>query len=254
MVTRPKEQAAALSSRLAELGAEVISQPVIRIGEPDDWSPVDAAIAAISHFDWLVFSSSNGVRFFLDRFRRQANDLRLPETLRLAAIGPGTADKLADYRLCADLVPPEYRAESLAEALGQAAATNQRFLLVRASRGREVLPERLTAAGGQVTQVVAYTSTDVDEPAAEVRSRLARGEIDWIAVTSSAIARSLVALFGNELRQSRLVSISPVTSATLRQLGFEPQAEAGTYTMSGVVDAIVEQSGCSGFRQRPLNE
>jgi uroporphyrinogen III methyltransferase/synthase len=254
MVTRPKEQAAALSCRLAELGAEVVSQPVIRIGEPTDWAPVDEAIAAIRRFDWLVFSSSNGVRFLLDRYRRQAKDMRLPEKLKLAAIGPGTAEKLVEYQLSADLVPPEYRAESLAAALIPAAQKNQRFLLVRASRGREVLAERLTAAGGQVTQVVAYTSSDVDEPDPEVSSRLASGEIDWIAVTSSAIARSLVALFGDKLRQSRLMSISPVTSATIRQLGYEPHAEAGTYTMSGVVDAIVQQAGCSGFEQSPPTE
>jgi uroporphyrinogen III methyltransferase/synthase len=102
------------------------------------------------------------------------------------------------------------------------------------------LAQELRLAGGHVEQVVAYQSDDVTQPDAMIRDKLAQGKIDWITVTSSAIARSLVRLFGTELRASRLVSISPVTSGTLRELGFEPAAEAASYTMSGVVEAIVQ--------------
>ena len=158
--------------------------------------------------------------------------------VQLAAIGPATADELAKYHLSADRVPDEFRAESLADALRDEATRGVRFLLVRASRGREILAERLEAAGGSVTQVVAYTSTDPPGPDPDVQRRLSRGEIDWVTVTSSAIARSLAKMFSDELRNSRLASISPVTSDTLRQLGFEPHVEAEVYTMQGVVDAI----------------
>jgi len=110
---------------------------------------------------------------------------------------------------------PEFRAESLAESLA-GEALGKHFLLVRASRGREVLVEQLKAAGAIVEQVVAYTSGDVERPDPEIEKMLAAGRIDWITVTSSSIARSLVSLFGEKLRQSKLASISPVTSAALK--------------------------------------
>lgn len=238
MVTRPRGQVDGLRQRLQELGADVVAQPAIEITKPDDWRPVDAALARLDDFNWLVFSSVNGVRFLLDRLCAVHGDLRRLGGLRLAAIGPGTADELATYHLKADYVPDEFRAESLAGGLA-ADAAGQRFLLARASRGREVLADELQAAGGEVHQIVVYRSRDVTTPEAEVIEALRQGRIDWTTVTSSAIARSLAAMFGGDLRRTRLVSISPVTSATLRQLGHEPAVEARTYNMSGVVEAIV---------------
>jgi len=238
LVTRPRDQIGDLSQQLTELGAEVLVQPAIAIGDPPDWAAVDAAMEHLDRFDWLVFSSANGVRYLLDRLWSIRGDLRRLGGVKLAAIGPGTADQLARYHLRADLVPEQYRAESLAAALGQQ-ARGARFLLARASRGREVLAEELTAAGGRVEQVVVYTSTDVAEPDPEIARRLAAGRVHWVTVTSSAIARSLAAMFGQALRQARLASISPVTSATLRQLGYEPAAEADPYTVEGLVAAIL---------------
>jgi uroporphyrinogen III methyltransferase/synthase len=117
-------------------------------------------------------------------------------------------------------------------------ASGQRFLLVRASRGREVLAEELAAGGGLVEQVVAYESRDVKEPLPEIHSQLAAGKIDWVTVTSSAIARSLQAMFGEDLHRAKLASISPITSGTLRELGYTVAAEATEYTMPGLIDAI----------------
>jgi uroporphyrinogen III methyltransferase/synthase len=157
--------------------------------------------------------------------------------VKLAAIGTATADELARYHLRADVTPDEFRAESLAAALVEP-CRGRRCLLARASRGREVLAETLTAAGAIVEQVVVYESTDMETPDPDVAARLANRKIDWVTVTSSAIARSLSKLFGDELRKTKLVSISPVTSETLRALGFEPAAEARTYSMPGVIEAI----------------
>jgi uroporphyrinogen III methyltransferase / synthase len=229
-----------LRDALQELGADVLMQPAIEISPPADWAPVDAALERLDHYDWLVFSSANGVRYFFDRLLTTGGDLRRLGHVRLAAIGPGTAEELVDFRLRADLVPREFRAESLAEAL--AATEGRRFLLIRASRGREVLAERLRAAGRQVDQVVTYRSIDIERPIPEIADALAAGEIDWVTVTSSAIARSLAALFGDQLRQAKLASISPVTSATLRELGFLPLVEAVDYTMAGLVTAIVQHA------------
>jgi uroporphyrinogen III methyltransferase/synthase len=237
LVTRPAHQAPELAGPLAELGADVILQPVIEIRPPPDWSPVDRALERLDRFDWIVFSSSNGVARFLGRLPTIDLDVRALGKIKIAAIGPGTADELAGYQLKADLVPIEFRAESLTQAL-KGSAAGKRFLLIRASRGREVLAEELTKAGGIVEQVVAYESVDVEQPAAEIAEKLAAGEIDWTTVTSSAIARSLARLLGESLNKTKLVSISPITSATLREVGHEPAAEAKEYTMAGVVAAI----------------
>jgi uroporphyrinogen III methyltransferase/synthase len=241
LVTRPRHQAGPLLERLAELGAQILVQPAIRISEPADWGPVDAELASVDRYDWLVFSSANGVRCLLDRLFERGGDLRRLASVRLAAIGPATAEELAKYRLRADLVPEEYRAEALGAVLG-AEASGRTFLVARASRGRQVLAEQLTAAGGTVRQIVVYRSTDVEEPDPEVAAALAEGRIDWVTVTSSAIARSLVRLFGDALRHSKLASISPVTSGVLGELGYRPAVEATRYTMEGLVEVMV------GFR------
>lgn len=245
MVTRPRHQAAPLRASLSELGARVIVHPAIEILPPADWNPVDDAIAHLASFDWLVFSSSNGVRFLLDRIIATGRDLRCLGTTRIAAIGPGTAECLASYRLRADLQPDSYRAEGLAGALRPHAAGNA-FLLARASRGRQLLADELRAAGASVRQVVVYASHDVETSDPAVSQALAAGDVAWTTVTSSAIARSLVRQFGAALRHTRLVSISPVTSDTLRSEGYPPYAEATTYTTSGVVDALVAAAGKSG--------
>jgi uroporphyrinogen III methyltransferase / synthase len=237
MVTRPGGEDDALTRLLRELGAEVLVQPVISISDPPDWQVVDSVLDQLNQFDWIVFSSANGVQYFIERLLNMGGDFGQLRRTKLAAIGPATSDALLRYRLLADVIPPEFRAESLADALaGQ--ASGKRFLLVRASRGREILAEQLTSAGAFVEQVVAYTSSDVDQPDPDIAVKLAAGRINWITVTSSSIARSLAALFGEKLLQSKLASISPVTSATLRELGYEPATEAEQYTMHGLVDAI----------------
>jgi uroporphyrinogen III methyltransferase/synthase len=240
LVTRPRRQAAPLARQLTELGAQVDIHPVIEVSEPSDWQPVDRALARLDRYDWLVFSSANGVCSLLDRLLHNGGDLRSFGSVRLAAMGPGTADELARYQLRADLVPERYRAEALADALA-AEAKGRSLLLVRASRGREVLAQRLAAAGALVEQVVVYSSDDVDRADPEVALALAKGQIDWITVTSSAIARSLARLFGDDLRRSKLASISPITSEALRERGYWPVVEARRYTMDGVVEAI---TGC----------
>jgi uroporphyrinogen III methyltransferase/synthase len=234
---------------LADLGAEVIVQPAIAIEDPPDWEPVDAALARLDQYDWLVFSSANGVRALLDRLGAQGGDLRRLSAVKIAAIGPGTAEALTRYHLRADLLPEQFRAESLADAL-RSAAPGRRFLLARASRGRQVLPEQLTAAGGQVEQIVVYSSMDVPRADPEVAEWLSAGRVDWVTVTSSSIARALAAMFGPALGKSRLASISPVTSDVLRQLGYPPAAEALRYTMEGLVAAITAREASTNSEGR----
>jgi uroporphyrinogen III methyltransferase/synthase len=237
LVTRARDQLHALSDQLLELGAGVWHQAAIEVRPPASWHVVDEVLDRVDQFDWLVFSSANGVSFLLNRILDRGQDLRRLGSVRLAAMGPGTADKLRAYHLQADVVPGEFRAEALADKLAENAA-GKRFLLARASRGREVLAETLRAAGGDVEQVVVYESHDVAVVEPDIAAALEAGRLDWTTVTSSAIARSLVNLFGPQLRRTRLASISPVTSVTLRELGYEPAVEASVYTMDGLVEAI----------------
>jgi len=167
-------------------------------------------------------------------------------SVRLATVGPATSAQLAAYRLNVDCQPARFQAEDLAEALSQQAA-GKRFLLARASRGREVLAERLRAAGGDVTQVVVYRSVDVTDADPEITRALAEGRIDWITVTSSAIGRSLARLFPEAMANSKLASISPLTSDSLRQLGFRPSAEAEEATIPALISAIAKQRGQDPF-------
>jgi uroporphyrinogen III methyltransferase/synthase len=227
-----------MADRLADLGAAVVMQAAIEIGPPQDWSPVDAAIAKLDAFDWVVFSSSNGVQWFLGRLAEQGRDLRALAPVRLAAIGPATANALAAYHLRADLQPADYRAEALADSLAPQ-ARGRRVLLVRASRGREVLAESLTAAGAEITQVVAYQSRDVAQPDPDVAAALAAGQIHWVTATSSAIARSMTRLFGPALAQARLAAISPLTAGVLADAGYPAAAVASEYTTEGLIAAIL---------------
>ena len=238
MVTRPLHQSAKLASGFEELGAKVIFQPAIAIQRPTDSQPLDLAIRQLHEFDWIVFSSANGVHFFVERLRELNCDLRSLGSTKIAAIGPGTRDELSRYYLSTDRMPQEFRAEALAEELATG-AEGKKFLLIRASRGREVLGRTLTAAGGTVRQVVAYQSNDVITANPEEAALLEEGKVDWVTVTSSAIAQSLEKLFGKNLRNARLASISPITSTTLRECGFEPDVEATEHTMQGVIDAVM---------------
>ncbi|MGQ9504590.1 MAG: uroporphyrinogen-III C-methyltransferase [Thermogutta sp.] len=238
LVTRPEEQVGDLQLMLEAWGAYVINHPVIEVNPPQTWEAVDATIDSLSEFAWAVFSSANGVRFFIDRIRQRNKDTRVFAATKIAAIGPGTAAALNNRYLQVDLVPKEYRAESLAEELNRLAERG-RILLIRASRGRQVLPELLTNAGWQVFQVVAYQSVDVTQAETHVLEQMDEGKIEWVTVTSSGIAHSLVRLFGERLRKTRLASISPVTTATLEELGFQPAVEAQEYTMRGLVSAIL---------------
>ena len=243
LVTRPIDQSESLVETLTELGAAVLVQPAIEIAPPRDWAAADDAIGQLATFDWLVFSSANGVRRFFERLLvHHQLDARALAGAKIAVIGPGTAEALAEYHLRTDLQPAEYRAESLAEALSLD-AKGKRFLLLRASRGREVLSEMLTAAGGEVRQAVVYESRDVTVPDPDIAEAVRAGRVDWVTVTSSAIARSLAAMFGPDLARAELAAISPLTAGVLEEAGHAVAAVATAYTAAGIVDAILAHTG-----------
>ncbi len=244
VITRPYEEAARSAAIIEALGAEVLVAPTVTLRPITDAGPLDAAIERISEYDWLVFTSAAGVRFFLRRLEQRGRDLRALGHLKLAAIGPTTADALAQFHLKADLVPDSYRSESLAEALGEA-ARGRRILLARADRGRPLLKEvlRQTAI---VDQVPVYHNADAESLPDAVVQRIVNGTVDWITLTSSAIATRLHELLPEMARgrigsEVRLASLSPVTSETVTRLGWSVAAEAVEFTWDGLVDALVNR-------------
>jgi uroporphyrinogen III methyltransferase / synthase len=244
VMTRPVGEAPRSAAVLEALGAEVLLAPTVEIRPISDPGPLDAAIGRLEEFDWLVFTSANGVRFFIRRLEEVGRDLRALGHIRLAAIGPTTAEALAGYHLRADLVPDSYRSEALAAALGGRAA-GARILLARADRGRAVLREELEHLA-DVTQVPVYHNADALELPESVADRIAAGTVDWITLTSSAIARRLHALLPEPARRRigvevRLASLSPVTTQAAVQLGWEVAVEAREYTWEGLVRSLVEQ-------------
>jgi uroporphyrinogen III methyltransferase/synthase len=237
VVTRAKEQAPALAARLADLGAQVVEIPTIEIEPAADWRPLDAAIARLESFDWLLFTSANGVRFFLERLEASARDLRSIRG-RICAIGPATAAALAALHLKVDLMPEEYVAESVVKAFEKIPLEGARVLLPRAAVARDLIPVELEKLGARVVVVEAY------------RTVPARGATwpedlrpDWVLFTSSSTVENFVLLFGAEcLRGARVASIGPVTSAAARRLGIDVAVEAASHTTNGLVQSVVAAS------------
>jgi uroporphyrinogen III methyltransferase/synthase len=223
-------------ARIRAAGGRPILAPVIAVGPPANWEPLDDALGRLDTYDWIVFASANGVRGFLDRLRLAGRDGRALGTARLAAIGPATRASLEAAGYVCDLVPSDYRSEGLVAAFaGQ--PPRGRFLLVRAAAGRDVLRRELQARGHEVDEVAAYASEPVEELEPAVAEQLP-GPGAWITVTSGAVVEAAVRLFGERLRGWRIASISPVTSATLRRFGLDPVAEAAQATTVSLVEAI----------------
>ncbi|HEV7282736.1 MAG TPA: uroporphyrinogen-III C-methyltransferase [Pirellulaceae bacterium] len=243
LVARPAAQAAALAAPLAELGAETILAPAIQIRSLASSPAVQEVIRRLNQFKGVAFSSRNGAEAFAEALTLAGKDARALGATKLAAIGPGTAAALREQRLVPDLVAAEpYRAETLAETLLSLPGTGP-ILLVRASRGRETLGETLTASGRSVEQVVFYESEDVEAADEATIERMRSGEIDYVVATSSMIARSLVRLYGEALKRTKLVSISALTSQTLGELSYPAAVEARAATMRGIACALLHDAG-----------
>jgi uroporphyrinogen III methyltransferase/synthase len=243
-ITRPRQQAADLARRLEALGAHVIALPAITIEPAEDTAPLDAALGELASYDWIVFTSANGVAAFDERLRANGLDWSARNRARIAAIGPATATALRARGICADLVPGEYVAEGLVAALGNVAG--QRILLPRADIARETLRDELRLRGAEVDEIAAYRT--VVQPLAPDLLERAFGDerVDAITFTSSSTVRSLM----ESLRASgrdpalslagvALACIGPITAATLREEGLEPGLVAREYTVAGLVAALI---------------
>ncbi|HEU4452288.1 MAG TPA: uroporphyrinogen-III C-methyltransferase [Longimicrobium sp.] len=239
VVTRARAQASGFAARLAELGAEVLQLPTIRVEPPADPAPLRRAVDEVESFDWIVFTSANGVERFFAVLAEAGRDARALATVRLCAIGPATAGALEARSLRADLVPDEYVAEAALEALAAAVdLPGTRILLPRADIARAALPDGLRARGAEVVEVDAYRTVQDGSGAEEVRRRLDAGEIDLVTFTASSTARSFAELVGTDVGAAKVASIGPITSGTVRELGMRVDVEAKEYTIPGLLDAV----------------
>jgi uroporphyrinogen III methyltransferase/synthase len=232
-VTRARTQASELAARLRALGAAVLEVPAIRI------VPLPGVAPRLDGYDLICLTSPNGVRVLFDRLRQGGLDARSLAGARVAAIGPGTAAALEHHGITADIVPDRFVAEGLIDALADVAVN--RALLARAEGARDVLPEALRRRGVEVDVVALYET--VPEPLDEADlEELERA--DYVSFTSSSTVRFFMASAGGRLgSRARLVSIGPVTSASLREHGLEPHVEASRHDVEGLLEALLLDAG-----------
>lgn len=238
LVTRPADQADSLTSLLQAEGATVAVHPAIEILPPESWDEVDRCLESLDAWQTIVFVSANGVDALLLRAGEKGFGDRI-RNLETVAIGSGTARALAEHGIKCRSVPGKSDSAGVATWLIDHRPDNA-ILIVRANRGSQVLPDALDAAGMNFRQIAAYRSVDRKTADAKVLSDLSAGKIDWVTLTSSAIARACVNMFGDSLGKARLASISPTTSAAIAEAGFTVAAEAKEYDMPGIVSAIIQ--------------
>jgi uroporphyrinogen III methyltransferase/synthase len=239
VVTRTREQAGGLSKALAELGADVIELPTIRIEHPEDKQGFAEMVTHAHEYDWLVFTSPNGVEKFFAAFFAVYEDARSLGNPRIAAIGNGTANKIREYRIGVDLIPEKFVAEGLIEAFKKESVENLTMLWVKAAESREVVGDGLTALGAIVDECIAYRTVPETEDPTGAKARLAEQGADLITFTSGSTVDHFFALGLDWPEGCVAGSIGPVTSETLRKHGMPPAFEANPHDIPGLVAAIV---------------
>lgn len=246
VVTRTRQQASELTNRLEELGAGVIEAPTIEIAPPKDSSAINTALTRLHEYDWVIFTSINGVAETKRKLLDFGLDARVFNKAKIAVIGDATEDAVRS-QLClkVDLCPPSFVAEALAEELIERGEVNGRkFLLLRADIARPILRERLDQAGAaQVHDVAIYETHPANELPHHLLDALEAKEVTWVTFTSSSTAKNFVKLLGPDYKSKlagvKLASIGPVTTATLKELGLTPTVQAEMFNIDGVVASIV---------------
>ena len=243
VVTRSREQASDLSERLRKLGALPIEFPTIEILPPDSLADLDHCARRLGEYDWIIFTSVNGVRFFLARLLELGKDIRDLRGPRIAAIGPKTAEELAISKVKVSFVPREYRAEAIFEGLQKESLEGKRILIPRAKMARDILPAELRKAGARVDVVEVYRTVRPESDVARVRELLEQKQVAAVTFTSSSTVTNFVELLGKE-NASKLMkgivaaSIGPVTAETAQSLGIDSAIVSKDYTIPALVESL----------------
>lgn len=244
VVTRTREQASALSLQLTDLGAEVLEIPTIKVAPPTNYGALIEAITGIAEYDWLVFTSPNGVSEFFGYFFKAFNDVRSIGHVRIAAVGPATAEKIRAVHLAVDVMPEAYVTRKVAAAIhAYENVENLRMLLLRAEVANPELPKELEALGAIVDDVACYRTVPETEDLNHAAARLLEEGADWITFTSSSTVENFQARFDlpkllQKFPKLRTASIGPETSKALVALGVKPTLEATEHTIAGVVQSL----------------
>lgn len=243
VVTRAREQASDFKAMLEALGAHCIEFPTIEIGPPPSWEPLDTAISRLRDYHWVIFTSVNGVRLFMDRLWSAGKDVRALSGLKLAAIGPKTAEALEHRGLRPDLIPKEYRAESILESLAGEQINGRRFLMPRAMVARDILPDTLRDRGAVVDVVPTYRTVLPTDRSTKILESFQTGTIDCITFTSSSTVSNFFSLFERDrllpfLETVTIACIGPVTAETAVEYGLTVSVMPQEYTIPGLTQAI----------------
>jgi len=245
VVTRAAAQAQRFTELLEAAGARVIEAPAIVIGPPASWEPLDAALAVLESYTWVVFTSTNGVLMVDRRLAALGLGWAAMAGRRVAAIGPATADALREHDVRVDVVPAEYRAEGLVARLRALLSASDRVLLPRAAQTRDVLVTELRALGVQVTEVAAYATRKAESGSTRLAESLANGAVDAVTFTSSSTARNFAEAFTEEERRAwrgrvAVASIGPITASTAAEYGLTTDIMPGEYTIPALARAITD--------------
>jgi uroporphyrinogen III methyltransferase/synthase len=239
VVTRTRKQAGALSSQLRALGADVFEIPTIRIEPPTDLREFAELVQDAHVYDWLVFTSPNGVDAFFDVFYKLYDDAREIGGAKIAAIGPATAQRVRDFHLHVDLLPEEFVAEAVVRQFRkQGGVENLRILFARAEKVRDVLPRELSKLGAIVDEAFAYRTVPETRDVTGARRRFSEEGADLITFTSSSTVENFLALGLPWPKGMQVASIGPITSKTATEHGLKIDIEARRHDIEGLVEAI----------------
>ncbi|MBL7224557.1 MAG: uroporphyrinogen-III C-methyltransferase [Desulfobacteraceae bacterium] len=246
VVTRAREQASEFLRTLQVLGAEGIEFPTIEVMPPESWESLDRAIKALDEYDWLLFTSVNGVKFFLKRLEFLGKDIRDLKGIKIGVIGPKTAAIWHRMGIKPDLMPDEYRAEAVVESFEKLGITGAKILIPRAVKAREVLPEQLRQAGAHVNVVHAYRTISPDHDTGRLRELLMRGSIDMVTFTSSSTVSNFVKMFGADgnrlqkwMQNVAVACIGPITEKTAEENNFKVSLVPPKYTIESLAESIM---------------
>ena len=247
LITRAQEQAGEFSALLENYGAQVIAFPTIEIGRPGDWQPLDKTIEKLDSYDWVIFTSVNGVRAFTQRLKHKGRGVEALVGKKICAIGPRTQKELEKMGLTVSFRPSEYRAEGVIDGLKARGIKGQKILLPRAKGARKILPDALREAGAIVDEVEVYQAVKPIKDKNSLETILKKG-IDVVAFTSSSTVRNFMELLSDKsaLNGVKVAVIGPITAETVKNYGLEPHITPREYTIPALVEAIVEY-----FQRRP---
>ena len=241
VVTRTRKQASALSAKLRVLGADVYELPTIRIEAPENLIEFGELVRDSFQYEWLIFTSVNGVDAFFEMFYRLYDDARSIGNVKIAAIGPATAERIKHFHLSVDMQPKEFIAEAIIDGLLKfGSVENLKILLVRAQGAREVLPKRLAELGAIVDEAIAYQTVPETNDLSGALERIREEGADLVTFTSSSTVENFLALKIPWPSQMKAASIGPITSETMRKNNLPVDVEAARYDVDGLVSAVLK--------------